>query len=69
MCLDENTYLSEKVFCFTNDLHLHNSFNMTGRQTGATNGHDTERYTERVHGAEHLHLPTRAFHEDYWRYL
>ena len=31
--------------------------------------HDTKRYIKRIHGQKHLHLPSRALHEDYSRHI
>ena len=41
----------------------------TGREAGKTLGHDPERYSQRVHGAQHLHLSARAVAAHHLRYF
>ncbi len=39
-----------------------------GRATGPALGDDPERHPQRVHGAQHLHLPAQAEHAHHWRH-
>ena len=41
----------------------------TGRAAGETLGHHSERHSERVHGAQHLHLSAGALDADHLRHL
>ena len=41
----------------------------TGRAAGETLGHDSERHSERVHGAQHLHLSAGALDADHLRHF
>ena len=41
----------------------------TGRAAGETVGHHSERHSERVHGAQHLHLSAGALDADHLRHL
>ncbi len=41
----------------------------TGRAAGKTHRHHSERHSERVHGAQHLHLSARALDADHLRHL
>ena len=41
----------------------------TGRAAGETVGHHSERHSERVHGAQHLHLSADALDADHLRHL
>jgi methylmalonyl-CoA mutase len=40
-----------------------------GVAPGKTGWHHSERYSERVHGAQHLYLPAQAINADYRRYF
>lgn len=40
-----------------------------GREIGRVVGNNPERHLERVHGAQHIHLPPRALNEDHRRHL
>jgi methylmalonyl-CoA mutase N-terminal domain/subunit len=39
-----------------------------GVSSGQIERDDSERHSERVHGAQHLHLPARAQHAHHWRH-
>ena len=40
-----------------------------GSQTGGADWHHSEWHPQGVHGEEHLHFPSGAFHENHWGHL